>query len=118
MTTGDPVQTPADQLPDTATPALAVSTVGGFIEKVLQIESGNTRRCSTEGTLNAGKVQAEPSLSERMSMGNYLLLDYEHTLYSRVLVSQLHDFTATTTPRSAGANAHYSLPTRTARYHF
>lgn len=108
----DPVQMPAVKLPDTATPTLAVSTVGGFIEKVLQIKSGD-KDVFYRGHSNAAKYRLEPSLFRKDAHGNYLYLDYEHTLYRELLVSNSIDFyNDNYTLDRLVRMQHYSLPTR------
>ncbi len=110
--TNQPVPAPTDQLPEAVMPALAVSTVGEFIETVLQIRS-DSKDVFYRGHSNAGKYKLEPSLFRKDERGNYLYLDYEHTLYRELLVSNSIDFhNDNYTLDRLVRMQHYSLPTR------
>jgi hypothetical protein len=108
----EPVRVRADQLPDAATPSLSVSTVGGFIDKVLQMTNGN-KEVFYRGHSNATKYKLQPSLFRKDEHGNYLYLDNEHTLYRELLVSNSIDFHGDNyTLDRLVRMQHYSLPTR------
>lgn len=110
--TDQPIPTPADQLPDAATPALAVSTVGEFVQTVLQIQS-DSKELFYRGHSDAQKYKLEPSLFRKDEQGNYLYLENEHTLYRELLVSNSIDFhNDDYTLDRLVRMQHYSLPTR------
>jgi hypothetical protein len=107
-----PAQRSTDQLPDAATTSVAVSTLEGFIERVLQINSGS-KEVFYRGHSNAAKYKLEPSLFRKDAQGNYLFLDSEHTLYRELLVSNSADFQHDNyTLDRLVRMQHYSLPTR------
>jgi hypothetical protein len=110
--TDQPIPTPADQLPDAAKPSLAVSTVGEFIQTVLQMQS-DSKELFYRGHSDAEKYKLEPSLFRKDEKGNYLYLENEHTLYRELLVSNSIDFQNDdyTLDRLVRMQ-HYSLPTR------
>lgn len=106
-------QTPAlvNELPE-APPSLKVSTVGEFIQQVLQVHSG-TREVFYRGHSSRARYKLEPSLFRKDARGNYLYLDYEHTLYRELLVSNSIDFHEDNyTLDRLVRMQHYSLPTR------
>ncbi|MFJ2332527.1 FRG domain-containing protein [Pseudomonas helleri] len=108
-----PEQTPplVDELPE-APPSLMVSTVGEFIQQVFQIHSG-TREVFYRGHSSRSRYKLEPSLFRKDAQGNYLYLDYEHTLYRELLVSNSIDFHEDNyTLDRLVRMQHYSLPTR------
>jgi hypothetical protein len=110
--TDQSVPTPAVQLPDAATSSYAVSTVGEFIETVLQIK-GENKEVFYRGHSDAGKYKLEPSLFRKDERGNYLYLDNEHTIYRELLVSNSIDFhNDNYTLDRLVRMQHYSLPTR------
>jgi len=108
-----PEQEPAsvDQLPD-AQPSTLVSTVGEFIQKVLELQHGD-KEVFYRGHSSKGKYKLEPSLFRKDSRGNYRYLDSEHTLYRELLVSNSIDFNGDSyTLDRLVRMQHYSLPTR------
>ena len=109
----EPEQAPAlvDALPE-ALPSFRVSSVGEFIQQVLQIDSG-TREVFYRGHSNRVRYKLEPSLFRKDKQGNYLYLDNEHTLYRELLVSNSIDFHEDNyTLDRLVRMQHYSLPTR------
>jgi hypothetical protein len=108
-----PEQAPAsvDNLPD-ARPSITVSTVGEFIEKVLEVHAG-CMEVFYRGHSNKGTYKLEPSLFRKDARGNYRYLDTEHTLYRELLVSNSIDFHGDSyTLDRLIRMQHYSLPTR------
>lgn len=108
-----PEQTPplVDELPE-APPSLMVSTVGEFIQQVFQVHSG-MREVFYRGHSSRSRYKLEPSLFRKDAQGNYLYLDYEHTLYRELLVSNSIDFHEDNyTLDRLVRMQHYSLPTR------
>ncbi|MGE8146668.1 FRG domain-containing protein [Pseudomonas frederiksbergensis] len=106
-------QTPplVDELPE-APPSLMVSTVGEFIQQVFQVHSG-MREVFYRGHSSRSRYKLEPSLFRKDAQGNYLYLDYEHTLYRELLVSNSIDFHEDNyTLDRLVRMQHYSLPTR------
>lgn len=100
-----------DQLPD-APPSTRVSTVGEFIEKVLEGHDGGME-VFYRGHSNKGTYKLEPSLFRKDARGNYRYLDTEHTLYRELLVSNSIDFHGDNyTLDRLIRMQHYSLPTR------
>ncbi|RON52731.1 FRG domain-containing protein [Pseudomonas frederiksbergensis] len=108
-----PEQEPAsvDQLPD-AEPSTIVSTVGEFIQKVLEVQH-DEKEVFYRGHSNKGTYKLEPSLFRKDKRGNYRYLDTEHTLYRELLVSNSIDFHGDSyTLDRLVRMQHYSLPTR------
>lgn len=108
-----PEQEPAlvDALPE-APPSFKVSTVGEFIQQVFQVHSG-AREVFYRGHSSRVRYKLEPSLFRKDAQGNYLYLDYEHTLYRELLVSNSIDFHEDNyTLDRLVRMQHYSLPTR------
>lgn len=108
-----PEQEPAtvDQLPD-AQPSIVVSTVGEFVQKVLEVVHGD-KEVFYRGHSNKGTYKLEPSLFRKDARGNYRYLDTEHTLYRELLVSNSIDFQGDSyTLDRLVRMQHYSLPTR------
>lgn len=105
-------QAPAAQVPDVAAPDAKVSSVGDFIDAVLQMQSDG-KEVFYRGHSNAAKYKLEPRLFRKDEQGNYLFLDSEHTLYRELLVSNSIDFRDDhyTIDRLVRMQ-HYSLPTR------
>ncbi|WP_172116440.1 FRG domain-containing protein [Halomonas hibernica] len=90
-----------------------ISTVKGFIDKVLSIEERNEIEVFYRGHSSKKNYKLEPSLSRRDKDGNYLYKYNEHILYRELLVSNSADFqTDVYTLDSLVRMQHYSLPTR------
>lgn len=90
-----------------------VTTVQGFIEKVLSSERENGSEVFYRGHSNKSKYKLEPSLFRKDEDGNYLYLENEHILYRELIVSNSADFQSDeyTLDRLVRMQ-HYSLPTR------
>lgn len=109
----EPEQAPelVDALPEVP-PSFKVSSVGEFIQQVLQIHSG-AREVFYRGHSSRVRYKLEPSLFRKDKQGNYLYLDNEHTLYRELLVSNSIDFHEDNyTLDRLVRMQHYSLPTR------
>lgn len=90
-----------------------VTTVQGFIGKVLSTEEKNGNEVFYRGHSNKRKYKLEPSLFRKDEDGNYLYRDNEHVLYRELLVSNSADFQPDVyTLDSLVRMQHYSLPTR------
>lgn len=90
-----------------------VSTVQGFIGKVLSSERETGSEVFYRGHSNKSKYKLEPSLFRRDDDGNYLYLENEHILYRELLVSNSADFQSDEyTLDKLVRMQHYSLPTR------
>lgn len=90
-----------------------VSTVQGFIGKVLGLEKTDGYEVFYRGHSNKIKYKLEPSLFRKDEEGNYLYKDNEHILYRELLVSNSADFQSDVyTLDSLVRMQHYSLPTR------
>ena len=90
-----------------------VTTVQGFIAKVLTLKERNGNEVFYRGHPNKKKYKLEPSLFRRDEDGNYLYKDNEHVLYRELLVSNSADFQSDVyTLDSLVRMQHYSLPTR------
>ncbi len=95
----------------TTTPT--VTTVRGFIDKVLTLGPQVGYQTFYRGHSNKKKYKLEPSLFRKDGDGNYLYRDNEHILCRELLVSnsaefQLDEYTLDRLVRMQ----HYSLPTR------
>ncbi len=90
-----------------------VTTVQGFIGKVLSSERESGYEVFYRGHSNKNKYKLEPSLFRKDDDGNYLYLDNEHILYRELIVSNSADFQSDeyTLDRLVRMQ-HYSLPTR------
>jgi hypothetical protein len=90
-----------------------VTTVKGFIGKVLSSERENGTEVFYRGHSDKNKYKLEPSLFRKDNDGNYLYLENEHILYRELLVSNSADFQSDeyTLDRLVRMQ-HYSLPTR------
>lgn len=90
-----------------------VSTVQGFIGKVLSTDEEGGFEVFYRGHSNKNKYKLEPSLFRKDEDGNYLYLDNEHILYRELIVSNSSDFQSDeyTLDRLVRMQ-HYSLPTR------
>lgn len=90
-----------------------VTTVQGFIGKVLSTKERNGNEVFYRGHSNKKKYKLEPSLFRRDEDGDYLYKDNEHVLYRELLVSNSADFQSDVyTLDSLVRMQHYSLPTR------
>jgi hypothetical protein len=90
-----------------------VSTVAGFIKKVLMDIESNGAEVFYRGHSDRRKYKLEPSLFRKDDRGNYTYLHNEHILYRELIVSNADDFDADhhTLDRLVRMQ-HYSLPTR------
>lgn len=90
-----------------------VTTVQGFIGKVLSSERESGSDVFYRGHSNKSKYKLEPSLFRKDGDGNYLYLENEHILYRELIVSNSADFQSDeyTLDRLVRMQ-HYSLPTR------
>ena len=90
-----------------------VTTVQGFIGKVLLSEREIGSETFYRGHSNKSKYKLEPSLFRKDNNGNYLYLENEHILYRELIVSNSADFQSDefTLDRLVRMQ-HYSLPTR------
>lgn len=101
------------QLPKTKKHSSRITTVQGFIGKVLSEKSKDDLEVFYRGHSDQKKYKLEPSLFRRDDDGNYLYLDNEHILYRELIVSNSSDFTSDKyTLDSLIRMQHYSLPTR------
>jgi hypothetical protein len=90
-----------------------VTTVQGFIGKVLGLELKENCEVFYRGHSNKTKYKLAPSLFRKDENGNYLYKDNEHILYRELLVSNSSDFQSDIyTLDSLVRMQHYSLPTR------
>ncbi len=90
-----------------------VTTLQGFIKKVLSTEREGGSEVFYRGHSNKNRYKLEPSLFRKDDDGNYLYLDNEHILYRELIVSNSADFQSDeyTLDRLVRMQ-HYSLPTR------
>ncbi|MGL6558555.1 FRG domain-containing protein [Aeromonas dhakensis] len=90
-----------------------ITTVQGFIGKVLMSERESGSEIFYRGHSNKNKYKLEPSLFRKDGDGNYLYLENEHILYRELIVSNSADFQSDeyTLDRLVRMQ-HYSLPTR------
>lgn len=101
-----------DGLPEPTKKSSKVTTVGGFIDMVLRMQTDG-REMFYRGHSNKKKYKLEPSLFRRDDRGNYLYLPNEHVLYRELLVSNSVDFSGDNyTLDRLVRMQHYSLPTR------
>ncbi|SDJ45972.1 FRG domain-containing protein [Ferrimonas sediminum] len=90
-----------------------ITTVQGFIGKVLSTKERSGNEVFYRGHSNKRKYKLEPSLFRKDVDGNYLYKDNEHILYRELLVSNSADFQSDVyTLDSLVRMQHYSLPTR------
>jgi hypothetical protein len=90
-----------------------VTTVQGFIGKVLASEREGSSDVFYRGHSNKNKYKLEPSLFRKDDDGNYLYLENEHILYRELIVSNSADFQSDEyTLDKLVRMQHYSLPTR------
>ncbi|MFQ3249088.1 MAG: hypothetical protein ACI9O6_000892 [Glaciecola sp.] len=90
-----------------------VTTVQGFIAKVLGLELNQNSEVFYRGHSNKTRYKLAPSLFRKDENGNYLYKDSEHILFRELLVSNSADFESDVyTLDSLVRMQHYSLPTR------
>lgn len=90
-----------------------VTTVQGFIGKVLSEKHDDEYEVFYRGHSNKKKYKLEPSLFRKDDQGNYLYLDNEHILYRELIVENSAEFsTDEYTLDRLVRMQHYSLPTR------
>ena len=109
--TGEPVKLEKPPVKRSTNPK--VTTVQGFIGKVLSSEREGGSEVFYRGHSNKSKYKLEPSLFRKDDDGNYLYLENEHILYRELIVSNSADFQSDeyTLDRLVRMQ-HYSLPTR------
>lgn len=98
---------------ETKSQSSRISTVAGFIKKVLTEVESNGAEVFYRGHFDRRKYKLEPSLFRKDEQGNYTHLHNEHVLYRELIVSNADDFDADhyTLDRLVRMQ-HYSLPTR------
>lgn len=108
-----PSTTSMRQPAESKSQASRVSTVAGFIRKVLSEIDSEGREVFYRGHSDRRKYKLEPSLFRRDDRGNYTHLHNEHILYRELIVSNADDFESDhyTLDRLVRMQ-HYSLPTR------
>lgn len=90
-----------------------ITTVKGFIGKVLSDKTDPTIENYYRGHSKKNTYKLEPSLFRKDKDGNYLYLDNEHILYRELIVSNSSDFQSDKyTLDILIRMQHYSLPTR------
>lgn len=90
-----------------------ITSVKGFIDKVLSHEKEAGSEVFYRGHSNKNKYKLEPSLFRKDDDGNYLYLESEHILYKELIVSDSADFQSDeNTLDKLIRMQHYSLPTR------
>jgi hypothetical protein len=100
--------------PNKSTPPYSsVSTVKGFIEKVIRSDRSEGLEIFYRGHSDKVNYKLEPSLFRKDKHGNYKYLENEHILYRELIVSNSSDFHSDeyTLDRLVRMQ-HYSLPTR------
>jgi hypothetical protein len=93
--------------------ASRVTTVQGFIVKVLADKAKEGVEIFYRGHSDKKKYKLEPSLFRKDESGNYMYLHNEHILYRELIISNSQDFSSDeyTLDRLVRMQ-HYSLPTR------
>ncbi|WP_445612117.1 FRG domain-containing protein [Hafnia alvei] len=90
-----------------------ITTVQGFIAKVISVERKVDSEIFYRGHSNKSKYKLEPSLFRKDDEGNPLYLESEHLLYKELIVSNSADFQSdVNTLDTLVRMQHYSLPTR------
>ncbi|WP_169403186.1 FRG domain-containing protein [Rouxiella aceris] len=90
-----------------------ITTVQGFIAKVISAERKVGSEVFYRGHSNKSKYKLEPSLFRKDDEGNPLHLESEHLLYKELIVSNSADFQSdVNTLDTLVRMQHYSLPTR------
>ncbi len=102
-----------DKLSDIKTHSSRITTVQGFIGKVLSEKAAGEIEVFYRGHSDKSKYKLEPSLFRKDKEGNYLYLHNEHILYRELIISNSSDFYPDeyTLDRLIRMQ-HYSLPTR------
>lgn len=102
-----------EKLQDTKTPSQRITTVQGFIGKVLSETAPRDAVVFYRGHSDKKKHKLEPFLFRKDDEGNYLYLHNEHILYRELIISNSSDFYSDeyTLDRLVRMQ-HYSLPTR------
>lgn len=108
-----PITTSKRQPAESKSPASRVTTVAGFIRKVLSEIDSKGYEVFYRGHSDRRKYKLEPSLFRKDDQGNYTHLHNEHILYRELIVSNTADFESDhcTLDRLVRMQ-HYSLPTR------
>ena len=108
-----PQQSHKKQPGETKSQSSKVSTVGGFIGKVVSDPTRDGMEVFYRGHSDRKKYKLEPSLFRKDGEGNYTYLHNEHILYRELIVSNAQDFESDeyTLDRLVRMQ-HYSLPTR------
>jgi len=103
----------SENLPDRSPQSGTVSTVKGFIEKVIKSDRRYAWEVFYRGHSDKKNYKLEPSLFRKDKDGNYKYLENEHILYREMIVSNSSDFYSdeNTFDRLVRMQ-HYSLPTR------
>lgn len=92
---------------------IKVSTIRGFIDKVLTNDINSQVELFYRGHSNKDTYKLEPSLFRKDKQGNYLYLDSEDILYRELISSNSSDFIGDQyTVDKLMRMQHYSLPTR------
>ena len=101
------------KLPKTKKSTSKVTTVQGYIEKVISERAKGGFEVFYRGHSDKKKYKLEPSLFRKDEDGNYLYLDNEDILFRELIVSNSLDFVSDeyTLDRLVRMQ-HYSLPTR------
>lgn len=102
-----------DSFHEVKTQLSRITTVKGFIEKVLTGDKRDGWEVFYRGHSDKKNYKLEPSLFRKDKEGNYKYLENEHILYRELIVSNSSDFSSDeyTLDRLVRMQ-HYSLPTR------
>jgi hypothetical protein len=108
-----PKHPPTVRPSDSKTQSSRVTTVQGFIGKVLSEKAKDGIEVFYRGHSDKKKYKLEPSLFRKDESGNYMYLHNEHILYRELIISNSQDFSVDdyTLDRLVRMQ-HYSLPTR------
>ncbi|KAA0261785.1 MULTISPECIES: FRG domain-containing protein [Hafnia] len=91
----------------------AVSTLRGFVNKVLQIKKNEAQEVFYRGHSDAKKYKLEPSIFRKNEDHEYIYKDKEHIIYRELIISNPDDFSDdSSTLDKLIRMQHYSLPTR------
>jgi hypothetical protein len=103
----------SESLPNKSPSSRPVSTLQGFIEKVIKSDRREGWEIFYRGHSDKDNYKLEPSLFRKDKHGNYKYLDNEHILYRELIVSNSSDFNSDeNTLERLVRMQHYSLPTR------
>ncbi len=109
--TGEPARQEKPPIKRSTNPK--VTTIQGFIGKVLSSERKIGSEVFYRGHSNKNRYKLEPSLFRKDDDGNYLYLENEHILYRELIVSNSADFQYDEYALDRLVRMqHYSLPTR------